>query len=151
MSPTDSFYRLLYRRFRQRWLRRRQLQCRWLHQLDLHHRHRRHFVSNDQVWCDNSLLEFSKDLPHSLIAPSSVTALLLHQFSFSFRRICRENDQVPWYVEPCAAGITSTYSSGGGGERAIVSISRTLLTCALMHLRKNCHGLLSRLLGPTVL
>lgn len=33
-----------------------------------------------------------------------------------------EHDTSPWYAEPCAAGVVVTYSSGGGGERSIVSV-----------------------------
>ncbi|KAL5482092.1 hypothetical protein EMCRGX_G022375 [Ephydatia muelleri] len=33
-----------------------------------------------------------------------------------------ERDQKPWYVEECSSTLTSTYSSGGGDEKMIMSI-----------------------------
>ena len=40
-----------------------------------------------------------------------------------------ERDQKPWYVEECSSTLTSTYSSGGGDEKMIVSVFETSEKC----------------------
>ncbi len=39
---------------------------------------------------------------------------------YGFFHCLRERDGIPWYSEPCAAGVVVTYSSGSGTERSIV-------------------------------
>jgi furin len=39
-----------------------------------------------------------------------------------------EAGNIPWYSEACASTLATTYSSGGGGERQIVSTFTLLLS-----------------------